>query len=85
MKTSDAVLNDLSNGDRFSNSFTETGKSNLVSILSVEFFEDLVDEDTCLDVPVDTNDSIGDGLALGAHLAILLHLRLVGVSLGRRL
>ena len=83
MKTSNTVLDNLSNGDRFCDRFTKTGKGDFVGIFRVELFENLIDEDASLDVPIHSNDTIGYSFSFGTYLPILFHLRLVSICCGR--
>mmetsp|Transcript_19647 Transcript_19647/g.26570 ORF Transcript_19647/g.26570 Transcript_19647/m.26570 type:complete len:275 (-) Transcript_19647:7-831(-) len=80
VKAFNAVLHNFRNRDRLGNGFSEGGKRHRLLVVGVELFEDLVDEDASLNVSVHANDAVGDGLSLGAHLAILVHLGSVGGS-----
>lgn len=77
MEASNAMLHDLGNSHRLGDSLTKGGENDAVLVVGVEFFEDLVDEDSSLNVTVDADNTVGDGLAFGAHLAVLLHFRLI--------
>ena len=83
MKPSNAMLDNLSNSDRLGDCLTQTGESHFIGVLGVEFLKHLVDKDSCLNVPIHTNDAIGDSFAFRAHLAVLLHFSLVGIRIGR--
>ena len=78
MESGNAMFYDLGNGDRFGDGFTKRRKCHSLLVLGIEFFKDLVDKDAGLNVPVDTDNAIRDSLTFGAHLAVLLHLCLIG-------